>query len=669
MDIIVLNNRYQLLDKIGSGGMAHVYKALDTTLDRTVAIKILKEEFLEDEEFIKRFHAEALAVAKLSNPNIVGVYDVALEGKYHYIVMEYIDGVTLSDYIINKKILSNEETMSVSIQICKALVHAHSNNIIHRDIKPHNVMLTKDGVAKVTDFGIAKATTNKTMTLSGRTIGSVHYFSPEQARGGYVDYRTDLYSLGCVMYEMLTGEVPYEGETPVVVAVKHIQEPVKLPKNINEKVSDEINSLVFKAMSKSADERYQSSQVLLEVLESIVNEKELPKQFDLTLNSVNKVDEKDRATKDFNNMKLKKEIREEYDFTLRNKRQKKYVFAKIIGIFSAILLILVLSFYGIKELITTIIPEVATYEVANYRNMEYEKVKEKLENDFNIIIEKHEVYNNDVIKDIIIDQSIAPGIVFKELGINKIKFTVSLGPELIEIEDYTAFDYRIAERDLEELGLIPIKKEVTSENVAKGGIIRTDPEAGMEVSPHAEITIYVSKGPNLEEVVVPDFIGMNIQEYDEKLEANNLVRGEVIPSGDISETAKIISQVPKVGEVVYENAEVHVVFEEENIQGDRLIVKYILKPLNMEELPNPVKVYVEVLPTDTLKYTEIYNQMHSLSDFPLEVEIPIPIDGKSTIKVIYDNKHTEYYELLYDDYKDREETTIVVPDNDNEGGN
>ena len=662
MEKIVLNNRYKLLNKIGSGGMAHVYKALDTTLDRIVAIKILKEEFLEDEEFIKRFHAEALAVAKLSNPNIVGVFDVALEDKYHYIVMEYIDGVTLSDYIISKKVLSDDETLSIAIQICKALVHAHDNSIIHRDIKPHNILLAKDGVAKVTDFGIAKATTNKTLTLSGRTIGSVHYFSPEQARGGYVDFRTDLYSLGCVIYEMLTGEVPYEGETPVVVAVKHIQEPVKSPKSVNENIGNDINNIVIKAMAKSVDERFQNSQILLETLESLVKGKELPKEFDLTLDFINgkskNNNSKSRMTKAIDNTKMTKEIREEYDFTLATKRHKRYTFPKIIAVFSAILLILLLSFYGIKELLTTFIPEVETYEVSNYRDLEFDEVKIKLEDEFNIIVEKNEVYSDDIIRNIIIEQSIAPGIVFKELAVNKIIFTVSLGPELIEIKDYTAFDYRIAERDLKELGLIPVKEEVTSETVAKGGIIRTDPEARMEVPPNTTITVYVSKGPDLEEVVVPDFINMTLIEFDETLELYNLVRGEVLPNGDISDTARIISQAPKALETVYEMDEIHVVFQEENLQGERLLVKNLLKPLNMESLPDPVKVYVEYLPTDTLVYQILYNQEHAKSDFPVEIVVPIPIDGKSTIKVIYDNKHTEYYELLYEDYASSDDTTI-----------
>lgn len=672
MDVIVLSNRYKLMEKIGTGGMAHVYKALDLTLDRTVAIKILKEEFLDDEDFVKKFHNEAQAVAKLSNPNIVGVYDVALDEKYHYIVMEYIEGVTLSDYIETKGALSGGEAMNIAAQICRALVHAHKNNIIHRDIKPHNILLAKDGVAKVADFGIAKAMTNKTMTLSGRTIGSVHYFSPEQARGGFVDVRADLYSLGCVIYEMVTGKLPYDGETPVVVAVKHIQEKIKQPKDINKSVSEEINSIVLKAMSKSADERYQSATEMLKSIEAVAEGREFPKEFDLTLDFVKakeRVKNKGSLTKDFTPVKVTKEVKEEYDFSMAKSKQKKYTFSKILAIFSAVLLILILSFYGIKELITTIIPPVKTYEVKDYTNQVYDEVKAKLVEDFDIVVEKKEEFNDDVIAGIITKQSIAPGIVFKELAVNKIIFTVSLGPELIEIKDYTSFEYRIAESDLITLGLKPVKEEVMSETVEEGGIIRTDPEAGMKVDPGSEITIYVSLGPNLDKVTVPDLKGMTMQQYLATLDEYNLKVGDISPGNLDSDTARIVRQHPAAGDEVYEQTEIHVEFQEENIVGDRLMVKYQISPVNLEALSEPVKVYVEFKPSDTLVFEILYNQEHAKTDFPIELMIPVPIDGSSSVKIIFNNVHTETFNLLYNDYKEDTSLTVVTPDTTTQGGN
>ena len=224
----LLGNRYEIIEKIGNGGMATVYKATDKVLKRNVAVKILRDEFTTDDEFIKRFEVEAQSAARLTHPNIVSIYDVGVDGNLYYIVMELIQGKTLKEIIVKEKgPLPWKWSINVSIQIASALEMAHRNNIIHRDIKPHNIIITEDGVAKVTDFGIAKAVSNSTITAFGTTIGSVHYFSPEHARGGYTDAKSDIYSLGVVMYEMLTGKVPFDADTAVSIALKHMQEEAK----------------------------------------------------------------------------------------------------------------------------------------------------------------------------------------------------------------------------------------------------------------------------------------------------------------------------------------------------------------------------------------------------------------------------------------------------------
>ena len=219
----LLGNRYEILENIGNGGMATVYKAKCHVLNRYVAVKVLRDEFTTDGEFVKRFNTEAQSAASLTHPNIVSVYDVGSEGDIHYIVMELIKGKTLKEIINEDGALSWKWSVNVAIQIASALETAHKNNIIHRDIKPHNIIITEDGIAKVTDFGIAKAVSNSTITAFGTTIGSVHYFSPEHARGGYTDAKSDLYSLGVVLYEMVTGQVPFNADTPVSVALKHMQ--------------------------------------------------------------------------------------------------------------------------------------------------------------------------------------------------------------------------------------------------------------------------------------------------------------------------------------------------------------------------------------------------------------------------------------------------------------
>lgn len=232
----VIGNRYEIINRIGNGGMATVYKAKDITLNRFVAVKVLREEFTTDAEFIKRFNIEAQSAASLAHPNIVSIFDVGQEDNIYYIVMELIQGKTLKEIIDEDGVLPWKWSLNIAIQIASALETAHKHNIIHRDIKPHNIIITEDGVAKVTDFGIAKAVSNSTITAFGTTIGSVHYFSPEHARGGYTDAKSDLYSLGVVMYEMLTGRVPFDADTPVSIALKHMQEepiePIKLNPSI-----------------------------------------------------------------------------------------------------------------------------------------------------------------------------------------------------------------------------------------------------------------------------------------------------------------------------------------------------------------------------------------------------------------------------------------------------
>ena len=268
MDLVgkYIGSRYEILEVIGKGGMATVYRAKCHVLNRMVAVKVLKEEFTTDEEFIRRFNIEAQSAAGLSHPNIVSIYDVGHEGSIYYIVMELIQGKTLKEIIAEDGALPWKWSVNIAIQIASALEAAHKNNIVHRDIKPHNIIITEDGVAKVTDFGIAKAVSNSTITAFGTTIGSVHYFSPEHARGGYTDAKSDLYSLGIVMYEMVTGRVPFDADTPVSIALKHMQEKAVDPMKLNPNVPVAVNQIIMKAMQKEPSMRYQSATEMLKDL-------------------------------------------------------------------------------------------------------------------------------------------------------------------------------------------------------------------------------------------------------------------------------------------------------------------------------------------------------------------------------------------------------------------
>ena len=261
-----LGGRYEIIGRIGGGGMAVVYKAVDSLLHRHVAIKVLSESLSNNSEFIRRFDREAQAAASLSHPNIVNVYDVGRDGYTHYIVMELVDGPTLKQHIIDNGALPVEEAVQIAIQICDGLAHAHENQIVHRDIKPHNILIGSNGRVKVTDFGIARAATSSTITQTGSVMGSVHYFSPEQARGGVVGEKSDIYSLGIVLYEMLTGELPFDGDSAISIALKHLQEKVVDPRELNPNIPENIVRIVMRALEKDPEMRYTSAKAMMQDL-------------------------------------------------------------------------------------------------------------------------------------------------------------------------------------------------------------------------------------------------------------------------------------------------------------------------------------------------------------------------------------------------------------------
>lgn len=657
MENIVLNERYELLELIGSGGMGHVYKAKDNKLNRTVAVKILKEEYLDDEEFVERFHNEAQAAAKLSDSNIVAVFDVGVDMDMHYIVMELIEGIILSDYVKKMERLTYEEAFSISIQIARALLHAHKNGIVHRDIKPHNVLLSKDGVAKVADFGIAKAATARTFTLSGKTVGSVHYFSPEQARGGYVDARADLYSLGAVIYEMLTGRPPFDGETPVVVAVKHLQEKLIEPKTLNPDVPDDVNKVVVKAMAKSADDRYQSAREMLAEMEAVVAGKELPSEFSINMDFLNgtdnAVDEMD-VTKDFTPITGTKDKREEYDVPLA-KYKKRHILSTTIAVLSATAIIILLTYFGISELMNTVLPDPEEYIVEDYRGMDYEEVKEKLENEFRIIVEKHGIYSEEYPAGEIIAQDKEQGIVFKELAVNKIRLTVSLGAEEIEIPMMLGLEYRLAEPQLKDLGLDPIKLEINNDNIPKGQVIRTDPAEGAVANPGDNITVYVSLGPELENVTVPDFKGLTLEQVKALLTRSNLQLDKYVPN-ELTPTSYVIEHIPSAGSSVPEGTKVEFRF---SVPINKLIVPYEINPEGIDMQPEPIKVVLEATPSNTGITEILYSRSHMKSAFPILVYVEIPENGATNLNILINNIKQAETILYYEDFKDMEGVQLI----------
>ena len=504
----LLGNRYEILEKVGNGGMATVYKAKCHVLNRYVAVKVLREEFTTDEEFVKRFNTEAQSAASLTHPNIVSVYDVGSEGDLHYIVMELIKGKTLKDIINEDGALSWKWSVNVAIQIASALETAHKNNIIHRDIKPHNIIITEDGIAKVTDFGIAKAVSNSTITAFGSTIGSVHYFSPEHARGGFTDAKSDLYSLGVVLYEMVTGKVPFNADTPVSVALKHMQETPKEPIELNPAVPKSVNDIIMKAMQKDINLRYQTATEMLKDLsralknpngDFVVMEKQ----------------ENDFPTQRLSTIYDKSDGKEEK----REKGLKAFVKKhKALCITIGAILLFVITILATNLILNLVSKK--DVQVPNLVGKEQSQAQAEAEALKLEFVVGGENYNKDVPAGCIISQdpTYMANYTIKEKS--TITVIVSKGRNVVTVPKVVGLTRDEAVAKLEELGLLVNVTEEYDKKVEAGYVIEQDVKEKEEIDAGETITIKVSKG--IEKVVVPDLSGKTEAEAKKIIKDNGL---------------------------------------------------------------------------------------------------------------------------------------------------
>jgi len=662
----ILGNRYKLLERIGGGGMAVVYKAKCLLLNRFVAVKILRSEFTDDEEFVKRFRVEAQAAASLNHPNIVSIYDVGKQDDIQYIVMELIDGITLKEYISRKGALPWKEAIGIAIQICSALEHAHRNYIVHRDIKPHNIMITKDGMAKVTDFGIARAVSSATITMVGSTIGSVHYFSPEQARGGFIDEKSDLYSLGITIYEMVTGKVPFDGESPVAIALKHIQEKPEKPIDINPKIPKGVNDLIIKAMKKDQNLRYQTASEMLADLQRVLADP------DAKINGSNAVEE--LPTKKMQAVGagidiINEENTDDGDGEFMEEdetatRKKKDWLSICLGIASGLVIMALIAYLGVKLVIPMITADdTASYVVEDYTNRDFDEVKELLSR-YEITAVDERVFNETVRKGVIISQDIAVGNTLKPGS--TISFTVSDGPRMVEIPDVRGQEYRIAEVEISNAGLVPEIVKEYSDKVGKDLVIRTEPDVFEMVRPDTVVKVYVSTGPKLEKVKMPNLIGMTRAEAENAILMNNLTIGKLLPEGIVSDVAKVIKQYPLPNDVVDEYTAVELTFgidePSDNETGGNVPsdpggnapsvpgnggsqqtstarTKAITISLNPgRTYDEEVLVYVESTPSDTNVRRIEMNQYVRRDMFPISLPITLGETGTTHVIVYLDNE-------------------------------
>ena len=564
----LLDNRYEILEVLGVGGMAVVYKARCHRLNRLVAIKILKDEHSQDEEFRRRFHAESQAVAMLSHPNIVSVYDVASIGDAHYIVMELIDGITLKQYMEKKGVLNWKETLHFAIQIAKALEHAHSRGIVHRDIKPHNVMVLKNGSVKVTDFGIARVM-SKSNTLTKEALGSVHYISPEQAKGGRVDSRGDIYSLGVVMYEMITGRPPYDGESPVAVAIQHINGGAKMPSTLNPNIPGGLEQIIMKAMAHDPANRYANATAMLYDMDEfrkdpamlfdynttpmddltrihaaplVPPEKEPAPAPKTTAERVaaGKADQGQRTTGrtaaartgaaaqgrssntshgsgSQNRSQTARRRREEAE-RQEDSRNRIATIAVISG--SVVVIIAIAIFLWVflnGNFFKT--PDSSLVTVPYLLGEDYETVKKTSYEGLTIVLEDY-AYSDEYEAGQIMSQN-PPGGDNVARG-NKVSVVVSLGAEpetkymidLVDLEQQAAVNYLIGQGIPENLILV---REEYSTEIAAGRVTRTDPAKDTEIADGQTINIWVSLGQEVITARVPSVVGKSYQEAVEEL--------------------------------------------------------------------------------------------------------------------------------------------------------
>lgn len=508
----ILDDRYEILELIGEGGMAQVFKAVDLRLNRNVAVKIMRDDLTDDEEFRNRFYAEAHAVAMLSNPNIVAVYDVSQNPDIEYIVMELVDGITLRQYMDRRGALAWREVLHFSTQIARALAHAHERGIVHRDIKPQNVMMFRDGTAKVADFGIA-ALENEIHESNGQAIGSIHYIAPEQARGESPDARSDLYSLGVVMYEMLTGSKPYEGDTIGEIAVKHINAKPVMPRTVVEDIPAELERITLKAMCADINLRYQRASEMLSDLDSFV-------QAQLKAAEMEAEDYENPAVVPIRSVsELNKER-----FILRHRRARRVSF--LIGCFGTMVLSMLLFAFMWDFWLGEVFSPAERLNLPNFVGSNYQAVIDNAELATTYSFDVVYVIDTENESGLILSQNPDPGrsMMITPEGI-KVELAVSTGMVFTTVPDVTNLDYREARNRLQQAGFLVDIENATSNSVTKDYVISTSPNANEQLSSGSTVYVTVSTGPQISYVKMPNLIGLSEEAAVSKLESIGLSFG------------------------------------------------------------------------------------------------------------------------------------------------
>ena len=545
---LLLDDRYELLEKVGEGGMAVVYSALDRRLNRNVAVKIMRDEMAADEEFKRRFCAESQAVAMMSHPNIVAVYDVSHSDQMEYIVMELIDGITLKQYMDRRGILSWKEAVHFSKQIARALGHAHERGIIHRDIKPQNIMLLRDGTIKVADFGIASLE-NEFQEADGQAIGSIHYIAPEQARGDLPDARSDIYSLGVVMYEMVTGEVPYTGDTLGEIAVKHMNATPKPIRELNQDLPEVLEEIIARAMAPNLADRYQTAAELADDLEQLSR--------DAANGLVEDASAEEVKAPDVKPVRSVSELSKK-SFARRRRRADRVSFLS--GSFLLLALCIAVFVLLWKYWVADILAPAERFELPDFVGKSYEQ----LENDPEILNR----YRFEVT--FVVDEDSPPGLVLKQepkagrsvmlvpSGV-AVNLEVSTNSSQVAVPDLINRNYVDALLLLQNAGFVCEIENATSDTVSRDYVISSSPAAGEEISYGSTVYITVSSGPEILFVDVPNLVGISEDAAKAKLEAARLSYGGAEHVSSDFEAGTVIGQIPEAFSQIEEHSKITLV--------------------------------------------------------------------------------------------------------------
>ena len=677
---IILVNRYELIEEIGSGGMAYVYKAMDTRLSRYVAVKILKKEFTNNKDFVQSFSYEAMSAASITHPNIVSIYDAGYDKGLFFIVMELIEGITLKDLIDKKKYIKWKDALVVTKQILSALEVAHKNNIVHRDIKPHNIMLTYDGVAKVADFGIARAVSGNTREISDLNAGSVHYISPEQAKGEVFDERSDLYAIGITLFEMLTGNVPFDGETAIEVAMKNIQQPIVPPHEVNEAIPVGVSDFVVKATMKEPAERYQSAIEMLSSLQVVMLVPNEP----LT-NTSNYLESRGGnlgRNSDKNSVKArtgsgKYESLFDRIFSKKIKGPVVIVTALLLAIF-----VFSVSFNGISEFMKEF--RAKEYRVIDFTNQNYDEVYSQLRS-LGINVKSNYEVSSSYEKGVImgqnhdVDSILRPQINSNSSSSNEntIVFLVSYGSENFEIKDYGKLvtDYRIVENDFKNTGVRIEYVYMYNSNVSKDYVISTRPGVGEVLNSGDYLYVFRSLGSAPQVMTAENYVGVNEFEAIQRIEAAGLkyeikyweepVKTETeegqnndsslgTSDGDItSSPAPTIKPAPVVRKVMAQYP-----LKGMEISKDETIVLYLSSPekfrtfrkLSIYEedsmnLTTSFSLKIVATPCDTGVKETLEDIAWEKGRMPFVLDVGIPYRGETVVEVFINNEFFCKYTL------------------------